>query len=241
LYIFKHSGKYTDIINSLLKKFHILTFKAFELKCLVIKFIFKLSNGKIDDTSLIYNKSYFKQLKKVEEDSVVKVVKILFKYFHPRTVVDLGCGVGIYLKIFKDLNVKNIVGYDRSKAAQNLFCCDNKCFVLADLRKPICHPTINYYDLCLCMEVAEHIEEKYVHIFLDNVTFFSKTIVFTAADVQQPGLGHVNLKPKSYWLNLFKDECFIFDKKLTLKIRKEMEQQKVIEWIPNNLMILKKQ
>jgi hypothetical protein len=67
-----------------------------------------------------------------------------------------------------------------------------------------------YFDLCLCLEVAEHVEKEYAEIFVENLCTLSRTIILSAAPPGQKGTGHVNCQPPKYWMNIFKS--FGYDK-----------------------------
>src|SRR5947199_5521543 len=53
-------------------------------------------------------------------DSAKEIVPILFSLFNPKSVIDVGCGTGIFLKCFKDVGVKEIFGIDGKWVDKNL-------------------------------------------------------------------------------------------------------------------------
>jgi hypothetical protein len=56
----------------------------------------------------------------------------------------------------------------------------------------------------MSIEVAEHIEHKFVNIYIDNMICFSpKLIMMTAAIPGQGGQFHVNEQESDYWDALF--------------------------------------
>lgn len=186
----------------------------------------------------IYDRRFFKNAKKIEAPSAQEAVKILHKRFKPKSVIDIGCGSGIYLNEFKKLGVK-IEGYDGSPAAKK----ESKVkeyIKFHDLCKPL--KTKKAFDLCLCVEVAEHLPEKCAEILINTLTGISKIIVFTAATPGQgpKSIGHINERSHKYWIGLFLKRNFIFQKKLSLGIRKEMKDKKVVWWVVKNLMVFKK-
>jgi hypothetical protein len=54
-------------------------------------------------------------------------------------------------------------------------------------------------DLTLCIEVAEHLEEKYLENFLLTICN-GKVIVMTHGVPGQEGYHHVNCQPHDYWI-----------------------------------------
>lgn len=186
----------------------------------------------------IYDRRFFKNAKKIETPSAKETVKILYKKFKPRSVVDIGCGSGVYLAEFKKLKVK-IEGYDGSPAAKKESLVKEK-IKIRDLSKPL--KLKKRFDLCLCIEVAEHLAANSAPAFIKTLTGLADKIVFSAATPGQgpKSIGHINERPHKYWIGLFLKCNFIFQKKLSLGIRKEMRKKKVVWWVVKNLMVFKK-
>ena len=64
------------------------------------------------------------------------------------------------------------------------------------------------FDLAICLEVAEHIDEKRASDFLSTLTSFSDHVLFSAAIPYQGGTGHVNEQWPGYWARLFADKGY---------------------------------
>ncbi|MFH1427929.1 MAG: methyltransferase domain-containing protein [Patescibacteria group bacterium] len=186
----------------------------------------------------IYDNRFFKNTIKLETKSAKAVVDILLKYFQPQTVIDIGCGAGIYLKEFAKKGLK-VIGYDGSPAALAESMIDK--IKLHDFCKPL---KINEkYDLCLCIEVAEHLPEKCSNTLINTLTNLSSLIVFTAATPGQGprSIGHINEQPHYYWIKKFKNKGFSYERGFSKIIRKEMEKKNVVWWIVKNLIIFRRQ
>jgi 2-polyprenyl-3-methyl-5-hydroxy-6-metoxy-1,4-benzoquinol methylase len=186
----------------------------------------------------IYDRRFFKNTIKLESSSAKAAVNILIKYFHPKNIIDIGCGAGIYLKEFFERGVK-IEGVDGSPAAKKESPVKEKVRIY-DLCRPL--PLKKKFDLCLCLEVAEHLPAQCAPTLIDTLVKASSLIVFTAATPGQGprSIGHINEQPREYWIKKFKDKNFVLDKKLTAEIKKEMKNKKVVWWIVKNLMVFKK-
>ena len=98
------------------------------------------------------------------------------------------------------------------------------------------------YDLSLCLEVAEHLEERHADTLIQTITESSDNIIFSAAVCGQGprSIGHINEQPHKYWINKFQKAKFIYLVSETKEMRQEMKEKKVVWWIVNNLMIFKK-
>lgn len=124
-----------------------------------------------------------------------KVWDYLIDRFAINSVMDLGSGVGYSSNYFhkKGCKVIAIDGLD--------YNVKNAIYptVKHDLTTG---PVVTKVDLVHCQEVAEHIEEKYVHNLIDSL-FCGKFVLVTHALPGQLGHHHVNLQTPEYWLNHF--------------------------------------
>ncbi len=60
----------------------------------------------------------------------------------------------------------------------------------------------------MSFEVAEHLEEQFADVFIDNITKLSDVVVFSAAIPQQGGTHHVNEQWASYWTEKFRKKGY---------------------------------
>jgi 2-polyprenyl-3-methyl-5-hydroxy-6-metoxy-1,4-benzoquinol methylase len=109
--------------------------------------------------------------------SASEIVPIINQIIRPKSVVDVGCGLGTFLKVFKDQGVQRVLGIDgewvdKALLSKNISITE---FIVADLEKEI---TINEkFDLAISLEVAEHISENSADLFIRSLTNISKVIL----------------------------------------------------------------
>lgn len=138
------------------------------------------------------------EILKHETEQAHALGKLLAYTLYPSTVIDVGCGPGIYLVPFKDRGAM-VYGIDGApKAGENL---EPHEFELVDLRNPWLPP--RRYDLALCIEVAEHLQPQHAPRLVETLVGCSDAIFFTAARPGQGGEGHYNEQKKEYWLGMF--------------------------------------
>lgn len=134
-----------------------------------------------------------------------------------KSVIEIGCGRGITLKIFKDLNCK-ILGIEGCTKAikENLFPNNVKQF---DFTKHQVIPQ-KKYDLGVAIEFVEHVEDCYKENYL---TCFDvcKYIAMTFAAPGQGGRHHVNCQPQEYWIEVIEKRGFRFNKDYTMLLREK--------------------
>ncbi|MBS1731254.1 MAG: class I SAM-dependent methyltransferase [Bacteroidetes bacterium] len=140
--------------------------------------------------------------------SAQEIVPVIIQMFHPKSIVDVGCGLGAFLSVFKENGVKEILGIDGKWVDQSRLCIDPSQFEIKNIDEPFALD--KKFDVAICLEVAEHIAETHADIFLNNLSALSDILIFSAALKNQGGQNHINEQPFSYWQEKLKKLGFIF-------------------------------
>lgn len=134
------------------------------------------------------------------------IVPYIIEKFNPKSVVDVGCGIGTFLHVFKQHNVQDVLGIDGPWVNKQQLNIEIGEFFEADLEKPI---NLNkVFDLVLCLEVAEHLHAQYADVLVDSLTSLGNKIVFSAATFRQGGQNHLNEQVFNYWKEKFAQRNF---------------------------------
>lgn len=151
-------------------------------------------------------------IEKAQADALGEWVSDNFK---PHSVIDIGCGPGIYLLPFI---MRGIEGYgiDAEVTAGK---CIGRRFERVDLRCDWTPPKI--FDIGLCIEVAEHIPEDFSETLVRNITSCCNSVIFTAAKPGQGGSFHHTEREPEYWETLFNSYNFYTDDR-ELELLKEL-------------------
>ena len=137
----------------------------------------------------------------------VPFARFLIERFRPASVLDVGCGIGAYVTLFAQhgAQARGVDGLPPSATA--LTAAEYRQH---DLVAPL--HLGGRFDLVLCLEVAEHLAASHSATLLDSILrHASTTVVFSAAEPGQPGNGHVNCRPLSYWLDQFRARGWLPD------------------------------
>jgi SAM-dependent methyltransferase len=155
----------------------------------------------------------------------------ILENFDIESMTDLGSGLAHAAKWFAN---KSIVVTAVDGLTYNV---DNAIFptVLHDLTEG---PYINTVDLVYCVEVVEHIEEKYLDNLLISLTQGSY-LFMTHAVPGQCGYHHVNCRDSKYWIDHLLDKNFILLDSDSEKIR-SLAAKNDAAHISRNGMIFKK-
>jgi SAM-dependent methyltransferase len=148
-----------------------------------------------------YSDRFYRKQSLESSESTQAVVPILLGLFRPDSVLDVGCGAGVWLKTFQDFGVTDVLGVDRSDVPPSSLAIDSEQFQPRDLTESM--HLGRKYDLVISLEVAEHLPESVAETFVDNLTRHSDLIVFSAAIPLQGGTDHVNEQWPDYWNKKF--------------------------------------
>ena len=136
------------------------------------------------------------------------IVPEIIRLFEPKSVIDVGCGIGSWLKVYKQNGIIEFLGIDGFHIKSKDLLIDDRFFIPTDL-ETLRPDDFKKFDICQCLEVAEHLSENAAIRFIENLTSLSDIIIFSAAVPGQTGENHKNEQPFSYWVDIFR--LFNFD------------------------------
>jgi hypothetical protein len=157
--------------------------------------------------SAAYSEQFFVGQKDLSYQSARQVVPIVQQFVPVRSVCDVGCGVGTWLRSFHEAGVQDVVGFDGHYVDKNLLEIPSSSFHEADLRQPL--RLDRTFDLAVSIEVAEHLPESRGASFVEDLTRLAPVVLFSAAIPRQGGTAHINEQWQSYWANLFAQLDFV--------------------------------
>lgn len=138
-----------------------------------------------------------------------QILPIILEKYSPKSALDVGCGIGTWLKVIGDLGLNDILGIDGIAIQDSELLISNDKFLQVDLCQS--WDLGRRFDLVLCLEVAEHLPENSANLLVHSLTMHSDLIVFSAACPNQFGQGHINCQWPIYWQKLFNSynySCF---------------------------------
>lgn len=133
--------------------------------------------------------------------SAQRVVPLALDLVPARSVLDVGCGVGTFLRVFAEKGVADIQGVDGDYVPRERLLIDPTRFRGQDLSLPL--DLGRRFDLAMTLEVAEHLTDDKAGLFVDNLCRHADVVLFSAAIPGQGGTHHVNEQWPSYWRRLF--------------------------------------
>jgi SAM-dependent methyltransferase len=155
-----------------------------------------------------YNQTFFAAIADESYRSAAIILDIVSSYLDVTSVVDVGCGTGTWLKVWRERGVEEMLGIDGDYVDKSQLRIGPDKFLAMDLADPI--PVGRRFDLAQSLEVAEHLPENKARKFVDLLTSLSDVILFSAAIPYQGGTCHMNEQWPEYWARLFEGNGYRF-------------------------------
>jgi 2-polyprenyl-3-methyl-5-hydroxy-6-metoxy-1,4-benzoquinol methylase len=173
------------------------------------------------------------------DNSLAFAISDFFKNENCEYVADFGCGPGWYTNTINNTNKVKCDGFDANPNTILLAKQHNYSgnFYITDLTKDV--NLNNKYEWILCLEVGEHIPEKFENILIQNLhSNNTKGIILSWAIEGQDGPGHVNCKNNDYIKNKLSELNYINDIEIENQLRNSVTNA---VWFKNTIMVFRKQ
>jgi hypothetical protein len=152
--------------------------------------------------------------------------------FQPASVLDVGCGLGTWLCAARRAGIQDIFGVDGSEVRADqllippeLFRKHNLCESFSLGRR---------FNLVLCLEVAEHLEERFADTLICTLVRHSDVVVFSAAVPKQDGQNHVNCQWPEHWQSRFNAHGYVCSDAMRWKI---WADNRIEWWYRQNIFV----
>jgi hypothetical protein len=154
-----------------------------------------------------YDSTFFDYVNVGSVRSARELLPILREAIKPRSVLDVGCGQGAWLSVWKEQGVDDITGIDGDYVDRSRLIFPADSFVAQDLTTGF--NLGRRFDLAMSLEVAEHLPPSSAAAFVAGLVAHSDLVFFSAAQKGQGGDNHVNEQGLEYWRELFAEHNYI--------------------------------
>ncbi|MEA2715234.1 MAG: hypothetical protein QOG91_262 [Candidatus Parcubacteria bacterium] len=180
----------------------------------------------------IYDRKFFSSHAALSYASAQRIVPLITALIHPRSVVDVGCGTGSWLRVFREKGITEILGIDGDYVQKEQLEIPASAFMTADLERPLSIGRV--FDLAISLEVAEHLDQRQAEAFIFSLVALSPAIIFSAAVPGQGGTSHKNEQWPEYWRQIFKRHGYV----VTDPIRMEVwDDGEIAWWYAQNIFV----
>ena len=178
-----------------------------------------------------YTAEYFDSFKFSSRASAEVVVPVVREWVKPKTVVDFGCGLGMWLSVWEEAGC-DVRGVDGDWVDREQMAIAPNRFTAHDLSSPI--QLDRQFDLAMSVEAAEHLMPESASGFVESLTRAAPVVLFSASIPNQPGEDHVNCQWPSYWADLFLARDYVVIDSLRYMI---WADSRVDWWYRQNIMM----
>lgn len=149
----------------------------------------------------------------------------------PDSVLDIGCGPGIYVDSLRELGIA-ATGID----------VDSRVYGKEHLKyQSLFDISTESANTVICMEVAEHIDPAQEDLVVEKVvSTVRNTLIWTAAAIGQGGIGHINCKNKQDWADKLTATGLVRNHKKEHDLITYATQGYTMGWFVNNLLYFEK-
>jgi methyltransferase family protein len=148
-----------------------------------------------------YDEMFFATMRSGARRSAYAVLPPLLEMVPARSLVDVGCGWGSWMRAALELGVEEVAGVDGEWVDRDDLEVPAEAFRQTDLARPLRFD--RQYDLAISLEVAEHLPEQAAAGFVASLVGAAPVVAFSAAVPGQGGLGHLNEQWPAYWSEMF--------------------------------------
>lgn len=171
---------------------------------------------------------------KAHQSHDLKLAFFLVEFFQRekvRSVGDFGCGLGTYVKTFRQNKIKAF-GFDGNPCTPEL--TNGVCEVF-DLAEP--KEFEERFDWIICLRVGELIKKKYEDIFINNLHNNNNSgIILSWAKKGQGGEGHVNEQDNEYIKQKICDMGYMND----ITTEQYLRENASAWWFKETIMVFRK-
>jgi SAM-dependent methyltransferase len=154
-----------------------------------------------------YTTEYYAAHRDGARRSAHAIIPLVLRLVSARSIIDVGCGQGTWLSVFRELGVSEVRGVDGEYVDRGRLEIPADRFEAHDLTRPF--RTGSAYDLAVSLEVAEHLPAEAADVFVQSLTLLAPVVLFSAAVPYQGGEHHVNEQWPEYWAARFASRGYV--------------------------------
>lgn len=163
------------------------------------------------------------------------ILPLLFEHYRPRSILDVGCGLGTWLDVARELGVADFLGVDGDWLDRKLVRVPQDRVRNLDLETAF--DLGRRFDLVMNIEVAEHLSAAAADGFVASLVRHADVVLFAAAIPYQGGHHHVNEQFPAYWIAKFAGHGYV---PLDFLRPQLWDKDEVLLWLRQNLLVFAK-
>jgi SAM-dependent methyltransferase len=158
------------------------------------------------ESAAYFDTAYFGWQGDSAERSARAVVPRVVERFRPKSVVDVGCGSGAWLKLFRLHRVADLLGIEGPYVQPEALRIPAREFAARDLGEPF--RLDREFELAISLEAAHYVTEEGAPALVESIAALAPVVLFGAAVPHQPGGPGRNRRWPAWWAALFEKQGF---------------------------------
>lgn len=159
-----------------------------------------------------YSSTFYDVHRDLSARSAEQVVSYLSEILAPRSVLDVGCGSGGWVRAFRSAGATTSHGLDGPWARESGLLIPESDFFEFDFMESHApyNPSglLDRYDLVTTFEVVEHLPHELAQHLADFFASKADAVIISCAIPGQGGIHHVNEQWPSYWTKLMNERGY---------------------------------
>jgi len=181
----------------------------------------------------LFSREYFAFIRNGSLRSAREIVPLVCSIQKPARVIDVACGTGEWLQVFREHGAETVRGVDGSWIDTTMLSISPDEFMVHDIADPL--DLDEEFDLALMLEAVQHVPRDQAAGVVHALTRLAPYVLFSAPIPHQGGSGHdVNEQWPAYWAAHFSDNGFAC---IDLFRRLIWDNERVEWWYAQNLLL----
>jgi SAM-dependent methyltransferase len=152
-----------------------------------------------------YDEKFFDYIAEGARSSAQVILPLIMEWVRVGSVLDVGCGQGAWLGVWRENGVDRICGIDGDYVDRESLLIPAEMFHASNLDQTF---DLGRFDLATCLEVAEHLAPENSDRLVRDLCAHADHVLFSAAAPGQGGANHVNERPYGFWKRRFEGHGF---------------------------------
>jgi SAM-dependent methyltransferase len=183
-----------------------------------------------------YDQEFYKNRYASTVPSARVIIPLILERVDIKSVIDVGCGIGAWLSVFREYGISDILGVDGNWVDKTLLVIPSSCFLEYNLKEPF---KINRkFDLALSLEVAEHLPKENAESFVESLIELAPVVLFSASIPFQGGIDHINEQWPDFWAAMFLKKRYLVVDSIRRKI---WQNYNVVPHYAQNILLFVRQ